>query len=130
MRFRIDAAAFGDRLAACRVLGSQHLLLWRAVSELRVCPTQIGDRHRHLTRILGHDCGPRKERVPAVEDDHIFILVGIAGVKQALPPNNPENNLFSLTLSVTNGGRLACWADTRWQPAMGVHSKISATEQA
>jgi hypothetical protein len=44
---------------------------------LRVGSTQVGDRHRHLTRSLGHDRGPRDERVPSMEDEHIFILIGI-----------------------------------------------------
>ncbi len=48
----------------------------------------------------------------------------------ASPPNSPENSFFSLTLSVTIGGRLACLADTRLQPATAVHSNTSATAHA
>jgi hypothetical protein len=34
-----------------------------------------------MIRLLGHDCGPREELVPPMEDEHIFILIGIARLK-------------------------------------------------
>ena len=50
------------------------LRLRGAASELSVGLTQIGDRHGHLTRILGHDSGPCQEAVPSVKDEHVLVF--------------------------------------------------------
>ena len=115
------------------VLRREHLrsrLLGCTVTELCKGPAQIGDRTRHLTGILVDDRRPGLQALPAVKDEDPFFFVDVPLPRTVRRAEQPENSFFSLTSSVTIGGRLACRADTRLQPAMAVHSNTSATAHA
>jgi hypothetical protein len=100
------------------------------VAELGEGPTELRDGPRHTAGVLIHNGGPGLEAVATMQNEDLLVFVVSPDENSASPPNSPENNFFSLTLSVTIGGRLACFADTRVQLATAVHSNTSATAHA
>jgi hypothetical protein len=79
-----------------------------------VGPADIGDRHGHLARILGHDSGPRQEAMPSMEDEHLRVFVDIPGLNRPSPPQGkdprPLHRLplhYAASSYFTVGGRLS-----------------------
>jgi hypothetical protein len=64
-----------------RVCIPPSLWLRSAASELGVRLAKIGDRHGHLAAILRHHRGPCQEAMPSAKDQHLLILIHIAGTK-------------------------------------------------